>query len=194
MRTSFVLLLVLAASAHAQSPGAFTATGNMITPRFFHTATLLLNGKVLVAGGYTVCYLGSPCLPVASAELYDPATGTFTPTGSMTTAYPTGSAVLRGQGAVWHASTGETASSGNPALAGEALSMYTFSLADGVIPPQVAVGGRLAEVLYFGPAPGYPGYYQINVRVPSGLAPGPAVAMRLNYLGRPSNEVTIGVK
>jgi hypothetical protein len=38
--------------------------------------------------------------------------------------------------------------------------MYTTSLADGnVTPPQVIVGGRLAQVLYFGAAPGYPGYY-----------------------------------
>ena len=86
MKTSFVLLLVLATSAPAQSPGAFTATGTMITPRMFHHATLLANGKVLIAGGTTFCYL-SPCLPTASVELYDPATGTFTPTGSMTTGY-----------------------------------------------------------------------------------------------------------
>ena len=46
----------------------------------YHTATLLPNGKVLVAGGYgNSGYL-------ASAELYDPATGTWTATGSLATA------------------------------------------------------------------------------------------------------------
>jgi uncharacterized protein (TIGR03437 family) len=73
--------------------------------------------------------------------------------------------------------------------------MYTTSLLEGgVIPPQVATGGQLAEVLYFGDAPGYPGYFQVNFRMPSGVAPGSAVPVRLTYIGRPSNAVTIAVQ
>ena len=52
-------------------------TGSMTSARQEHTATLLNNGNVLVAGGVN---LGGV---LASAELYDPATGTFTATGSM---------------------------------------------------------------------------------------------------------------
>jgi hypothetical protein len=52
----------------------------MTESRRNHTATLLPNGKVLIAGGYTE---GGGDKPVASAELYDPATQTFTPTGNL---------------------------------------------------------------------------------------------------------------
>jgi hypothetical protein len=57
----------------------FVPTGSMATARRFHTATLLPSGKVLIAGGEDA---GSRAF--ASAELYDPSTGTFSPTGNMT--------------------------------------------------------------------------------------------------------------
>ena len=57
----------------------FTNTGGMTYGRGFHTATLLLDGSVLVAGGLAGGVL-------QSAELYNPATGTWTVTGTMDTA------------------------------------------------------------------------------------------------------------
>jgi hypothetical protein len=73
------------ASAELYDPasGTFRPTGSMSSTRAWHTATLLTNGKVLIAGGNTGLVPGTP---LASAELYDPATGRFSPTGSMATA------------------------------------------------------------------------------------------------------------
>src|SRR5439155_10463918 len=56
-------------------------TGNMSTPRYRHAGTLLLSGKVLVTGGSLYGHQCDECLH--SAELYDPATGLWTATGSM---------------------------------------------------------------------------------------------------------------
>lgn len=53
----------------------WTAIGNLTTTRSGHSATLLPNGKVLVAGG-----VGPNDAELQTAELYDPATGRFTPT------------------------------------------------------------------------------------------------------------------
>jgi beta-galactosidase len=62
--------------------GIFNAVGSMVTPRAGHTATLMPNGKVLIVGGQQSD--GPPTAAVGtSAELYDPATATFTATGSM---------------------------------------------------------------------------------------------------------------
>ena len=63
--------------------GTFSSTGSLATAREEHKDTLLPNGKVLIAGGYDQP-LGGDSL--ASAELYNPVTGTFTPTGSMAVA------------------------------------------------------------------------------------------------------------
>jgi hypothetical protein len=60
----------------------FTATGGMMVPRASHTAVLLPNGQVLIAGGHAG--RGAAIQIYATAELYDPATGTFRPTGTMT--------------------------------------------------------------------------------------------------------------
>ncbi len=70
--------------------------GNLSKPRYWHAATLLPNGKVLIAGGLaepptevrdpspggTVMYL--PAGFLTSAEIFDPETGTSSPTGDMT--------------------------------------------------------------------------------------------------------------
>ena len=57
-------------------------TSGFLQPRAYHTATLLQNGKVLIAGGYGTW--GAVTGPLSSAELYDPITDTFTRTANLT--------------------------------------------------------------------------------------------------------------
>src|SRR5215217_7928667 len=67
----------------AATPFQWEFTGSLNTPRFYHTATLLSDGKVLVASGGTNGPQTFPYPELLSAELYDPATGTWTFTGSL---------------------------------------------------------------------------------------------------------------
>src|SRR5947207_3114499 len=96
-RIAFPLLCLGAGLALVQpcvsAPFEFEETGSLATARGGHTTTLLPNGKVLVAGGYnfTDGHL-------ASAELYDPASGTWTATGSLFTARSSHTATLLSNG------------------------------------------------------------------------------------------------
>ena len=58
--------------------GQFEFAGEMTQPRTHHSATLLPDGRVLLAGGGRNNGTG-----ITSAEIYDPATGSFTPTDDM---------------------------------------------------------------------------------------------------------------
>jgi len=101
------------ASAELYNPatGTWSVTGSMHQGRSGvagsgdPSATLLPDGQVLVAGGEDANFN-----PLASAELYNPATGKFTPTGSMTTPREGQSATLLNNGQVLIAGgTGATA-------------------------------------------------------------------------------------
>lgn len=71
------------ASAEVFDPdsGEWSSVGEMLSPRFEATATLLDDGRVLLAGG--VGAEDGEVGPVPSAELYDPATESFSRTGTM---------------------------------------------------------------------------------------------------------------
>jgi hypothetical protein len=91
------------ASAELYDPanGRFAMTGAMKAARGGHTATLIEgcacadDDKVLIAGGTTRVPKGEP---LSSAELYDPASGEFTPTGAMKTARTGATATLIASG------------------------------------------------------------------------------------------------
>ena len=84
----------------AQTSGAFTPTGTMAVARVSHTATLLPDGKVLIAGGTVYAPGNYRGTATARAELYDPSTGTFSATGSMTTTRSRHTATLLPNGRV----------------------------------------------------------------------------------------------
>jgi hypothetical protein len=77
--------------------GTFTPTGNMQSAHWVHRATLLSDGTVLVTGGLNS---SSSVIATATAELFDPRTGTFALTGSMTTARELHGATLLNDGRV----------------------------------------------------------------------------------------------
>ena len=72
----------------------------MATERASHTATRLADGRVLVTGGALATATDAGSLSQASAELYDPKSGTFSPTGSMSVARTFQEATLLADGRV----------------------------------------------------------------------------------------------
>jgi N-terminal glycosyl-hydrolase-114-associated domain/Bacterial Ig-like domain (group 1)/Galactose oxidase, central domain/Kelch motif len=86
------LVLLYPPAGHAQS-AQWTSAGNMTTARSLHTATLLNDGTVLVAGGYNSA-------SIASAEVYNPSTNSWTVVGSMANARSNHTATLLSDGQV----------------------------------------------------------------------------------------------
>lgn len=89
------------AELYDPATGVWSRTASMSTPRIYHTATLLPNGKVLVAGGASrIDASGNQATPLDTAEIYDPATGGWTPAGNFRTARGAHTATLLRDGRV----------------------------------------------------------------------------------------------
>lgn len=117
----------------------------------------------------------------------------------------------RGQGAILDAQF-RLADETNPAAVGEAVQIFATGLgstipavASGepapdsplsrvVLPVRVTIGGRDAVVDFAGLSPGYAGLYQVNARIPLGVAASPAVPVVITQNGIASNTVTLAVR
>jgi uncharacterized protein YjbI with pentapeptide repeats len=90
--------------------GSFMAVAaTMQMPRWYHQATRLADGTVLLAGGYHT----STNISGEDAEIYNPLTGTFTATGNVTSSLPGAGATLLGSGKVLTVYSPSTSSNGN---------------------------------------------------------------------------------
>ena len=89
------------ASAELYEPGtgAWTAAGSMKMPRVYAAATLMPDGSVLLAGGFSGTSNNEPAGPMA-AELFDPTSGSWTVTNPMTQARTLPTATLLADGTV----------------------------------------------------------------------------------------------
>ena len=88
---------LVSAEKYDPGTGKFTSNGSMSVDRDGHTATLLNAGKVLITGGTDV---NNNNAALTTAEVFDPATGKFTSTGSMSVARTGHNATLLADGTV----------------------------------------------------------------------------------------------
>jgi N-acetylneuraminic acid mutarotase len=120
------------ASAELYDPvtGTWSVTGNLNASRFSHTATLLPDGKVLAAGGFTIGSSPRPRTSLNSAELYDPANGTWSIAASLNMARDSHTATLLPNGKVLVAAGGYW--TGNPPYDNPLSSAELYDPATGV--------------------------------------------------------------
>src|SRR5262245_60296179 len=121
---SAFLFIANAPPVGAQTTSQWSFTGNLNQARRGHTATLLPNGKVLIAGGFVDVDLLSD---TSTSEVYDPATGTWSNTGKLNT------------GHVWHTAT--LLQNGKVLVAGGTDARTSAELYD----PATGIGSRTGD-------------------------------------------------
>lgn len=107
----------------------WSLAGQLIEPRYGHSATRLPSGLILITGGFRFPSLGRPAQPLGSAELYDPATGVSRLAGEMSTLRGGNQATLLVDGRLLV--TGESATNPSPESLGLTGSAEVFDPATG---------------------------------------------------------------
>jgi len=130
------------AELYDPTAGTWSATGSLGTGRGYHGMSLLSDHKVLVAGGTTL--VGNRSVAMDSAELYDPATATWSSAGSLASAriYPTATLLLSGKVLV------AGGNSGSGTLSSAEL-YEPPSLPVAALFPHLAIGGGFSTAFTF---------------------------------------------
>ncbi|MEK7353992.1 MAG: kelch repeat-containing protein, partial [Chloroflexota bacterium] len=153
------------AEVYDPATGNFTLVGNLNIHRSTHTATLLPGGRVLIAGGIRTTTPGWG-VPLNSAEIYNPATGTFTVAGNMTVerTFPTATPLSNGKvlivgggpsAELFDPTTGAfTATTGNPTIPRGSHSATLFPNGQVLITGGTGVSGPTNSSDLYHPATG----------------------------------------
>ena len=190
-----------------------TAAGRLPLPTELSGVRVLINGRaagLLFVSDRQINFVVPPDLATGDAEVVvsigSPATADATPPVRVPVRAVDPGIFFQagtGLGAILVAGTGKTTIE-RAANAGDVLEIYCTGLGalnpaipqtgllETVARPQVFMAGREAEVLFSGAAPGFPGLYQVNARVPAGVAAGTQPLM-MRVDGAASNEVRVVV-
>lgn len=119
------------------SSGTWSSAGSMSVPRWDHTATLLTDGRILLAGGNSAS--GYAEGHTASAEIFDPSVEGFTSTGSMSVPRMNHTAVVLSDGRVLI--SGGRSSNFNYLASAEIFDPATGAFSPAASPPEAKTGG-----------------------------------------------------
>jgi hypothetical protein len=122
------------AELYDPAANAFSGTGTMATAHLKHTATVLPSGLVVISGGQTLNAEKNQYIPTASIEIYDPATGTFSPGGNLSVARYLHTATLLDNGQILFAggidSTATALTSAELYTPGTRISTFVTDMSD----------------------------------------------------------------
>jgi uncharacterized protein (TIGR03437 family) len=177
-----------------QFPSAAPAGSDRVAVRLADTGELMAGGTILVAGTspglFTASQNGTGQALVLNQDSTVNTAANPAAVGSIISLYGTG------QGQVSPAVADGTAAPGGGPLSTTVAVPTSNATTCATSQPSmcVSVGSAFGDVQFSGLAPGFVGLWQINVKIPQGIAAGGAVAVRVVINGTPSNTVTVAVR